>query len=109
MRGVGAGERIFELLERRPIIPPDSGIPVKPARTGVVSFENVSFEYPSRKGVEVLKDFSLNLNVGESVAIVYVSPLDLTVPEECSFFIPGAEAGVGSQVFSPCFLDTMTH
>lgn len=72
MRGVGAGTRIFELIDRTPVINPDIGTALDPARRGRVKFENVGFEYPSRKGVEILKDFSLDLNVGESVAIVYV-------------------------------------
>ena len=70
MRGVGAGTRIFELIDRTPIINPDAGAVLDPARKGRVKFENVAFEYPSRRGVEILKDFNLNLNVGESVAIV---------------------------------------
>lgn len=70
MRGVGAGTRIFELIDRTPVINPDVGAALDPARRGRVKFENVAFEYPSRKGVEILKDFNLDLNVGESVAIV---------------------------------------
>lgn len=69
MRAVGAGTRIFELLERSPVVSL-TGEPVAPSRRGIVSFENVSFDYPSRPGVGVLKDFNLKLNVGESVAIV---------------------------------------
>lgn len=69
MRAVGAGKRIFDLLEREPLIP-WQGVPVSPTRRGTVQFENISFEYPSRKGVEVLKDFELKLEAGESVAIV---------------------------------------
>lgn len=70
MRGLGAGTRIFELLEREPVIRPDVGLDVIPTRSGTVKFENVHFEYPSRKGVEVLKDFELELGIGGSVAIV---------------------------------------
>ena len=70
MRGIGAGERIFEVLDRHPTIRPDVGVPLDPARVGRVRFENVAFEYPSRRGVEVLSDFSLDVGVGESVAIV---------------------------------------
>ncbi|EJD08405.1 uncharacterized protein FOMMEDRAFT_101808 [Fomitiporia mediterranea MF3/22] len=69
MRAVGAGTRIFELLERAPAIPL-SGEAVASGRRGTVSFEAVSFEYPSRPGVRVLKGFDLKLDVGESVAIV---------------------------------------
>ena len=70
MRGIGAGTRIFELIDRTPVINPDTGTVLDSVRRGRVVFENVGFEYPSRKGVEVLKDFNLDLNVGESVAIV---------------------------------------
>ena len=70
MRGIGAGTRIFELLDRKPAIPPNQGITVDPSRRGTVKFENVGFEYPSRKGVVILDNFNLELGVGESVAIV---------------------------------------
>jgi len=72
MRGIGAGTRVFELLDRSPAITPNTGIIVPSARRGTISFENIQFEYPSRKGVEVLKDFNLDVGVGESVAIMCV-------------------------------------
>lgn len=70
MRGLGAGMRIFEILDRTPVIPYEVGQKVLPDRRGVIKFDRVHFEYPSRKGVEVLKDFNLEMGVGESVAIV---------------------------------------
>lgn len=70
MRGIGAGSRIFELLDRPPAIPPNTGVSLSPERRGAVKFENILFEYPSRKGVEVLKDFNLEIGVGQSVALV---------------------------------------
>jgi putative ABC transport system ATP-binding protein len=70
MRGIGAGTRIFELLSREPGIPLYSGTTLSTGRRGVIRFEGVDFEYPSRKGVEILKDFNLELGIGESVAIV---------------------------------------
>lgn len=70
MRGVGAGTRIFELLDRKPAIPPNTGVEVNPARRGIIKFENIQFEYPSRKGVDILKEFNLEVGIGESVAIV---------------------------------------
>lgn len=70
MRGIGAGTRIFELLDRRPAIPPAAGIELDPTRRGTVKFEKVTFEYPSRKNVEILSDLDLEVEVGESVAIV---------------------------------------
>ncbi|KIY65318.1 hypothetical protein CYLTODRAFT_379636 [Cylindrobasidium torrendii FP15055 ss-10] len=70
MRGIGAGTRIFELIDRDAIIPHEAGKPVDPSHRGSLVFENVRFEYPSRKGVEILKDLSLDIGVGESVAVV---------------------------------------
>ncbi|KAG6332581.1 hypothetical protein ID866_6503, partial [Astraeus odoratus] len=70
MRGIGAGTRIFELLDRKPAIPPNQGVEVDPSRRGILKFENVGFEYPSRKGVVILDNFNLEIGVGESVAIV---------------------------------------
>ena len=71
MRGIGAGMRIFEVLDRSPAIPYDTGEQVPNDQPGVVKFEHVHFEYPSREGVVILKDFNLELDVGESVVIVY--------------------------------------
>ncbi|KZT21094.1 hypothetical protein NEOLEDRAFT_1139947 [Neolentinus lepideus HHB14362 ss-1] len=70
MRGIGAGTRIFELLDRQPAVRPYYGVEVNPARRGPLRFENITFEYPSRRGVEILKDFRLDVEVGESIAVV---------------------------------------
>jgi len=70
MRAVGAGTRIFDLLSREPAIRPDAGIPLDSARKGPIRFENVSFEYPSRKNISILKDFNIDIEVGQSVALV---------------------------------------
>ncbi|KAG5636936.1 hypothetical protein H0H81_006332 [Sphagnurus paluster] len=70
MRGIGAGTRIFDLMDRMPAIPPNSGVAVLNNRRGPIRFEGVQFEYPSRKGVEILKDLNLEVGVGESVAVV---------------------------------------
>lgn len=74
MRGMGAGVRIFEVLERSPAVPYGIGEEVPKGELGVVKFERVKFEYPSRKGAEILKDFNLELDIGESVVIVYEFP-----------------------------------
>ena len=78
MKGIGAGTRVFELLEREPMIKPSTGIhfpdpritSLGGAQMGTIKFENVTFKYPSRPRVPVLKDFELTLKGGESVAIV---------------------------------------
>ena len=70
MRGVGAGVRIFDLLDRQPAIPPERGVEVDPKRRGLIRFENVKFEYPSRPNVTILQDLNFEVQMGESVAIV---------------------------------------
>jgi ABC-type bacteriocin/lantibiotic exporter with double-glycine peptidase domain len=70
MRGIGAGTRIFDLLDRQPTISPTSGVELDPTRRGTIKFEKITFEYPSRKDVEILHDFELDIGIGESVAIV---------------------------------------
>lgn len=70
MRGIGAGMRIFEVLDRSPAVPYGIGEEVPKGELGVVKFEHVHFEYPTRKGLQILKDFNLELDIGESVVIV---------------------------------------
>ncbi|KAI0827647.1 P-loop containing nucleoside triphosphate hydrolase protein [Trametes gibbosa] len=70
MRGIGAGVRIFDLLDRQPAIPPDTGADVEPSRRGTIRFEHVWFEYPSRRSMQILKDLNLEIAMGESVAVV---------------------------------------
>lgn len=70
MRGIGAGMRIFDLLERKPVIDPEVGELLDPTRRGPIRFEDVMFQYPSRREVTVLKNLHLEINVGESVALV---------------------------------------
>ncbi|WWD19462.1 hypothetical protein CI109_103922 [Kwoniella shandongensis] len=70
MRGVGAGSRVFWLLDRTSHIPLDKGINLPHSRNGAIRFENVRFRYPSRKEVEVLKGINMRIEPGTSVALV---------------------------------------
>ncbi len=70
-RAAGAAERLLELLETRPAVTRPAApraLPL-PAR-GAVSFEDVSFAYPSRPADPALRDFSLRVEPGERVALV---------------------------------------
>jgi ATP-binding cassette subfamily B protein len=71
LRGAGAASRLAELLEARPEIAsparPES-LPVPPR--GSLSFRNVTFRYPARPETAALKDFTLEIEPGETIAIV---------------------------------------
>jgi len=70
-RGAGAMERLSELLIARPAIRAPENPAVLPGRaSGRISFKNVNFNYPSRPDQAALKDFSLDIEPGETVAIV---------------------------------------
>lgn len=70
MKGVGAGSRVFWLLDRPSAIPLDKGVNIPMERNGPIRFENVHFTYPSRKEVAVLKGVDLTVAPGTSVALV---------------------------------------
>jgi ABC transporter fused permease/ATP-binding protein len=72
---VGASQRVRELLREPTEITPDAttvlSAPGMPARLrGEVAFESVSFRYPSRPEVEVLRDITLSARPGERIALV---------------------------------------
>lgn len=71
LQAAGAAERLMELLSTKPQIeaPPYPIALPRPAR-GAVRFERVTFEYPMRPGVSALKDFSLEIKQGETIALV---------------------------------------
>ena len=70
-RVAGATERLFELLDTRfgeGAGPFDTHLPAN--LRGGITFEGVSFEYPSRPDAPVLHDIDLAIKPGESVALV---------------------------------------
>lgn len=71
LRGAGAASRLNELLKEQPSIAP----PAKPHKLpepprGSLSFRNVTFRYPTRLETPALVDFTLEVEPGETVAIV---------------------------------------
>ncbi len=69
MRAVGAAQRVFELIDREASIPLTGGTTLDRVE-GKVELKAVSFAYPSRPDVMVLKDIELALAPGEVVALV---------------------------------------
>jgi ATP-binding cassette subfamily B protein len=72
MAAVGAAKRVFEILDTQPIVENHMGRRLSEVR-GEVRFENVSFSYPSRGDVEVLKNISFVLEPGTTTALVGMS------------------------------------
>jgi ABC transporter fused permease/ATP-binding protein len=69
MRGLGAAEKVLELVDRVPAMPLDGG--VRPERCeGRIAFDAVRFAYPTRPEAEVLKGIDLEIAPGEVVALV---------------------------------------
>ncbi|ABC64507.1 ABC transporter transmembrane domain-containing protein [Erythrobacter litoralis] len=71
LRGAGAASRLNELLTASAQIAPPArpqSLPT-PAR-GSLSFRNVTFRYPTRPEPPALRDFTLEVEPGETVAIV---------------------------------------
>ncbi|CAI5755572.1 unnamed protein product [Candida verbasci] len=67
MKGIGAAERVFELVEYKPKIN-HFGEKVDNVN-GDVIFKNINFKYPSREG-HIFSNFNLHIKQGENVCIV---------------------------------------
>ena len=63
-----AADRVFELLDITPDVPTAADALVLPPVTGSIRYENVSFHY--EQGSPVLRDVSLDVEPGETVALV---------------------------------------
>lgn len=54
MQGVGAAEKVFEYLDRKPKHPAD-GTEAPDTCSGLVEFQDVTFAYPTRPETDILK------------------------------------------------------
>ena len=71
LRGAGAASRLNELLEEEPTVTvPERPLALAVPPRGNLSFRNVTFRYPTRPETAALKDFTLEIEPGETVAIV---------------------------------------
>ena len=71
LRAAGATERLFELLAVEPgIRAPAAPVTLPVPAEGTVSFEGITFHYPSRPATPALDGFSLAVRTGEKVALV---------------------------------------
>ena len=72
LRAAGATERLMELLDMRsPVASPPAPVPLPAgARRRAGAARRVTFRYPSRPQHPTLRDFSLAVAPGETVALV---------------------------------------
>lgn len=69
MQGVGAAEKVFEYIDRKPKRTLD-GQEAPDILQGLVEFKNVTFAYPTRPETNVLKNVSFSVQPGEVTALV---------------------------------------
>jgi len=70
-RAAGATERLIELYEAVPnIVAPTNPQALPQPGKGQIQFDDVTFNYPSRPDRAALRSFSLNVNPGETIALV---------------------------------------
>ncbi|GFQ83988.1 ATP-dependent translocase ABCB1 [Trichonephila clavata] len=66
----GSAKTIFDIINKVPKIDPYSRDGIQPKDFSAnIAFHNVNFSYPTRKTVEVLKHFSLQIREGQRVAL----------------------------------------
>ncbi|KAE8260080.1 hypothetical protein A4X13_0g583 [Tilletia indica] len=71
---LGAGGKIFETIDREPMIDSSSNEGLQPQYCeGTLHLHRVDFSYPARRDVQVLSDFSLHIPKGKVTALVGAS------------------------------------
>ena len=71
LRAAGASERLAELLRAKPDIEtPANPKPLPNPARGELTFENVTFHYPTRRDVSALEGFNLTVKPRERLAVV---------------------------------------
>jgi len=69
-KALGATENLLDILEEEPEQLNSGNFQIEKIHLGEIIFEEVSFNYPSRKNVEVLKNISFKVRKGQKIALV---------------------------------------
>ncbi|XP_046384406.1 ATP-binding cassette sub-family B member 10, mitochondrial [Ischnura elegans] len=72
MRGIGASTRLWELIDREPMIPLKGGLRPGATPVGCITFNDVWFCYPSRTE-PVFRGLNLEVEAGKTYAVVGAS------------------------------------
>lgn len=71
MKGAGASTRLWQLLDRKPLIPRSVGIvPPESDLVKSIKFQDVSFKYPTRPDLPIFFSLDLELQAGAVTAVV---------------------------------------
>lgn len=71
MKGLGAGTRLWELLDRKPVLPFNEGVVMRPESfRGALDFQNVHFAYPIRPETPIFQGLDLSIPAGSVMAVV---------------------------------------
>lgn len=77
IKSSGAGDKVFALLDRSPPAPATGSVSVQQQRSPSsyhsavsIKLEDVSFVYPSRPNIPVLRNLSLTIRPGQTLALV---------------------------------------
>ncbi|KAJ8920066.1 hypothetical protein NQ315_011720 [Exocentrus adspersus] len=69
-KSIGAATRIWEIIDRTPLLPlQDGSVPLSHPE-GRIEFKNIKFCYPSRPDVHIFNDLNLDIQPGQTVAVV---------------------------------------
>lgn len=93
-RASGAADRLFELLDTQPqITAPRQPSPMPQPAHGAVSIEALTFAYPTRPNTPAIKDLSLEIHAGETLALVGPSGAGKTTLMELILRFADPQAG----------------
>ena len=70
MKALGASTRIWEITDKQPTIPIGGGKIIEKPLQGNISFQDVTFSYPSRPDVQVLSNLNLQVPSDQVTAVV---------------------------------------
>lgn len=69
MNATGASSRIFQILNRTPLISNEKGRTLESLK-GKITLRNIQFSYPTRPDYRVFENLSLSIEEGEAIALV---------------------------------------
>jgi subfamily B ATP-binding cassette protein MsbA len=70
MEGLGAADRLYELLDEKPAIFDHPGARPLAISEGTIEFDRVGFSYNTAAGLQAVRDFSLTVPGGKTAALV---------------------------------------